>query len=847
MRRDLGFLGAATAATIAVLVLAGALFEIEVLQDFGGARAMLPVGALAILTAAAGLARWRALGAPLVLGGVVALAGLLPSGNEIPVNAAVCVVLIGAALLALDRRPSFADGCALVAAVIAGLALIGYLFSVPELQRGLRSSPFTPMALPTAFAILALSAGLLAVRREGGLRALWVSDGPGGALLRRLAPVVIVLPVALTFLCLEGQRHGVFGMREGLGLLGACLILIFGALGVMMGGALERNRFRELAIIDATVDAVITLDAGGRVREFNPAAERLFGRRSGDVIGRELAPLVIPPEHREAHRRGLAHAVATGSSSIIGRPVELTALRADGSEFPAEVTISRLLDRGPALFVGHVRDVTERLQGELAARYLASLVESSWDAIVAIGLDGKVTSWNAGAERVYGYARDEAIGRPISEVIWPPDRWHELESQLALLQAAGTIRTESRHMRRDGAEFPAESTVSAIADASGAFVGLSLIARDITARHELEEQLRQAQKMEAVGQLAGGIAHDFNNLLTVISGYGQLALARIGAGDGAAELGEIERAAERATVLTRQLLAFSRRQMLDPEVLDLSTVARGLTPMLERLIGEDIEVELRSPGALPEVFADAAQIEQVLINLAVNARDAMPEGGRLLIETAASDGFVCLRVTDTGIGIEPEALPHVFEPFYTTKPVGEGTGLGLASVHGAITQSGGHVRVESEPGIGTTFEVYLPVTSGHATAPAAVAGAEPVGGHETILLCEDEEGVRALVELILSGAGYRVLSEARPTAVLARDDPHIDALVTDVIMPEMPGPELARRLQDSRPGLRTLFVSGYARDTVHGRGNLPPGSAFLEKPFDRETLLRTLRELLDRS
>jgi PAS domain S-box-containing protein len=847
MRRDLSFLGAATAATIAVLVLAGALLDVDVLQDFGGARAMLPVGALAILTAAVGLARWRALGAPLVFGGGVALAGLLPNGNDIPVNAAVCVVLVGAALLALDRRPSFADGCALVAAVIAGLALIGYLFSVPELQRGLRSSPFTPMALPTAFAILALSAGLLAARSKGGLRALWVSDGPGGALFRRLAPVVIVLPVALTFLCLEGQRHGLFGAREGLGLLGACLILIFGTLGVMMGGALERNRHRELAIIDATVDAVITLDAGGRVREFNPAAERLFGRRSGDVIGRELAPLVIPPEHREAHRRGLARAVETGSSSIIGRPVELTALHADGSEFPAEVTISRLLDRGPALFVGHVRDISARLAGERAARHLATLVESSAEAILAMGPDRKVTTWNAAAERVYGYTREEAIGRTFSELIVPPESHENGQAAFARLHELGSITAEVSHMRRDGSRFPAEVTASVISDGSGAIAGVSLIARDVTERHHLEDQLRQAQKMEAVGQLAGGIAHDFNNLLTVISGYGQLALARVGGGPGSLELGEIERAAERATVLTRQLLAFSRRQMLDPEVLDLSAVARGLAPMLERLIGEDIEVQLRSPGSLPEVFADAAQIEQVLINLAVNARDAMPEGGRLLIETGADDGFVCLSVTDTGTGIEPDALAHVFEPFYTTKPVGEGTGLGLASVHGAITQSGGHVRVESEPGIGTTFQVYLPVTSGHAPAPAAATGAEPLGGHETILLCEDEEGVRALVELILSGAGYRVLSEARPTAVLARDDPHIDALVTDVIMPEMPGPELARRLQDTRPGLRTLFVSGYARDTVHGRGALPPGSAFLEKPFDRETLLRTLRELLDRS
>jgi two-component system cell cycle sensor histidine kinase/response regulator CckA len=842
-----GVLAAACAATIAALVLLGAMLDADWLQSFGGSRPMLPIGALAVIGAAAGIARWRILGVPLALGGAAAFAQLLPGDADIPVNAGACLALVGVALLTLDRRPGVAEACALLVAVISGLALLGYLFGVPELQRGLRTSPLTPMALPTALAMLALSAGLLSARAQGGLTALVSSDGPGGALVRRLAPAAIVLPVALAYLALEGQRQDLFGTREGLALLGAGLILIFGALVVMTGGELERTRRRELAIIDATVDAVIILDARGHVREFNAAAEHMFGRRCEDVIGRELAPLVVPPAHRDAHRRGLARAIATGSSSIIGRPVELTALRADGTEFPAEVTISRLTRDGPALFVGNVRDITERLHSERAARHLTTLVESSAEAIVAVGPDQNVMSWNAGAEQIYGYTRAEAVGRPLADLILPPDRRASTQTLLTRLQAARSITSEVQHMRRDGSVFPAEATASVISDASGALAGISLIARDITARHELEDQLRQAQKMEAVGQLAGGIAHDFNNLLTVISGYGQLALAQVGAGPGAGELGEIGRAAERATILTRQLLAFSRRQMLDPVVLDLGEVTRGLAPMLERLIGEDIEVELRSADRLPEVLADATQIEQVVINLAVNARDAMPDGGKLLIETRAAEDFVCLSVTDTGTGIEPDALGHVFEPFYTTKPVGEGTGLGLASVHGAITQSGGHVRVESELGQGTSFQVFLPVTADQGAPATASTSAEPQGGDETILLCEDEAGVRALVELVLSTAGYRVLSEARPNDVLARLDGHIDALVTDVIMPDMPGPELARRLQAARPGLRTLFVSGYAPDTVHGRGSLPPGSAFLEKPFDRETLLRTLRELLDRA
>jgi CheY-like chemotaxis protein/anti-sigma regulatory factor (Ser/Thr protein kinase) len=355
--------------------------------------------------------------------------------------------------------------------------------------------------------------------------------------------------------------------------------------------------------------------------------------------------------------------------------------------------------------------------------------------------------------------------------------------------------------------------------------------------------------MEAVGQLAGGVAHDFNNLLTVISGYGRLALRRIGAGPGAQELHEVERATERATQLTRQLLAFSRQQVLDPVVLDVNEVVEGLMPMLDRLIGDDVAVAVLAESELPAVRADRAQVEQVIINLAINARDAMPAGGTLTIETRRDADDICIAVTDTGVGISRELAERVFEPFFTTKETGQGTGLGLATVHGIVTQSGGRVTLYSEPGLGTTFRVYLPATGDVEVAAEGngQVGPDAFAGSEAILVCEDEEGVRRLIEVILTTEGYRVLSTAGPREALevAASDATIDALVSDVIMPDMSGPDLAQRLKTLRPGLRTLFISGYTAETVRGRGRLPLGSAFLEKPFDQASLLRALRALLD--
>ena len=471
---------------------------------------------------------------------------------------------------------------------------------------------------------------------------------------------------------------------------------------------------------------------------------------------------------------------------------------------------------------------------------LGAVLDAAMDAIVVVDSDRRFVSANAVAAVLYRTPVEQLIGKRLDDFMGS----ERAERDFRIFLERGRVEGiwEGDH--------GGEHRVLDIRGQAEFRPGLHLfVLRDISGRRKLEEQLRQAQKMEAIGQLAGGVAHDFNNLLTVISGYGRLAQRRIGDGPGADELSEVERATERATQLTRQLLAFSRQQVMDPVTLDLNEVMSGLLPMLDRLIGEDVSVAVLPADGLPAVRADRAQVEQVIINLAINARDAMPTGGTLTIETAVDDEHVRLAVTDTGVGMTREVTERIFEPFFTTKGPSQGTGLGLATVHGIVTQSGGQVTVYSEPGLGSTFRVYLPAADAR-QEEAGVAernGGERLAGTESILVCEDEEGVRRLIELILTTEGYHVTTTSEPRHALehAASGAPFDALVSDVIMPGMSGPDLANRLKRLRPGLRTLFISGYTAETVRGRGNLPLGSAFLEKPFDQASLLRALRALLD--
>ncbi len=490
------------------------------------------------------------------------------------------------------------------------------------------------------------------------------------------------------------------------------------------------------------------------------------------------------------------------------------------------------------------------------------LMDQAQDAIFLVDAGGVVQEVNRRAEELLGQPAAEVVGRPYEQ--WVPAA--DLDRQRAQFQkllADGFVRTDNANVRRaDGRPVCVDYSASLV-EVGGERVVLAIL-HDVTDRNRLEEQLRQSQKMEAVGQLAGGVAHDFNNLLTIISGYSDVLLGRLAPDDPARGMvQEIGKAGERAALLTRQLLLFSRKAVVERRVLDLNALVADTGTMLQRLIGEDMAIVTTLDPALCRVKGDAGQIEQILMNLAVNARDAMPQGGRLSIEThnvevgegdavhpgVAPGRYVLLAVGDTGCGMSEATKAHIFEPFFTTKEQGKGTGLGLATVFGIVRQGGGHIAVSSEVGRGTTFRIYLQavevrVPSGE---PAPVRGVVR-HGDETILLVEDEAAVRGITRLALRAHGYTVLEAANGREALAVCERHagpIHLVVTDVVMPEMGGREVAERLAALRPGMRVLFLSGYTDDAVVRHGISQASVAFLQKPFTPPALAAKAREVLD--
>jgi PAS domain S-box-containing protein len=491
-------------------------------------------------------------------------------------------------------------------------------------------------------------------------------------------------------------------------------------------------------------------------------------------------------------------------------------------------------------------------------------LSSIGEGVIATDKDGRITFFNPVAETLTGWPVAEARGKPVAEVMRLVHEGSREPLENPLIQALRDrimVNAGERTLliSRNDADVPVEHSAAPVRDDLGEVRGGIVVFRDISARRNLEEQLTHSQKMDAVGRLAGGVAGDFNNVLTVITGYAELLRSELPATHSLRRfVDEIIYAGERAAALTRHLLAFSRGTSVQPRVLDLNGVVSGMEPMLRRLLGQNIDLILLPGPSLGRVRADPAQVEQVIVNLATNARDAMPSGGKLVIETANVDledassskklgvkpgSYVMLAISDTGIGMDQETRSRLFEPFFTTKPPGKGSGLGLATVYGTIKQSDGHVTVYSQPGCGTIFEIYLPRVREAAVQPRV---ASPRGS-ETILLVDDEEGVRKLVYAVLKSNGYDVLEASDGRAALAAYEKNahkVDMVLTDVVMPQMNGFELGRELGGRAPGLKILYMSGY-RDNPIGASTGEAPRAFLQKPFTPDALLSKVREVLD--
>jgi PAS domain S-box-containing protein len=607
--------------------------------------------------------------------------------------------------------------------------------------------------------------------------------------------------------------------------------------------------------------AVITRASDGTVLAVNQALEEVTGYKPSQVLGRSVLALKWwpDPETRnryleELQQKGSIHNYPTQLPDAQGRLRDVL-LAAHQVQLGGERCIVTI-----ALDVTPILEAQRRLDAQEEQERL--VLQEASDAIFLADEQGTLLEVNPAGSTLLGYEREEMLGKNFASFV-PSD---ELERQpliLPRLQPGTEPQIVRRRLRRkDGSEVAVEINARRLSD--GRIAG---IFRDLTQRAALEAQIREAQKLEAIGRLAGGIAHDFNNLLTVIISTTQLLLESLEDETLKQDAQEILDAANRAATLTRQLLAFSRRQAIHPEILDPNQVLRNTEKLLRRVIGEEIELspELNSGW---HIYIDPGQLDQVIMNLVVNARDAMPRGGRLTLSTSdvsvsaahpahrsgvPEGDYVLITVRDTGVGMTPEILEHIFEPFFTTKPAGQGTGLGLATVYGIVAQNGGQIRVESEPGKGTAFYLYLPRAEApteqlHSPAKAEGWRDRPAGRGETIVIVEDDPGVRSTVRTVLRRAGYRVLEFGSPKEaldILKRETPEVDLLVSDVIMPGIRGPELHRQITQLYPNLPVLYLSGYPGDPTSGEPLLPPEAPVVGKPFHPGTLVKTVRPILE--
>jgi len=660
--------------------------------------------------------------------------------------------------------------------------------------------------------------------------------------------------------------------------------------------------FRDL--LDAAPDAMIVINSEGQIVLVNTQAEKLFGYKRDELLHQRLE-MLVPHRFRKQHHGHRDQYFSQPRVRPMESGVELVGMRKDGSEFPADITLSPIEMEDGIVVVSSIRDITERKANEEIARQNAEmkikmakenaelvaakkelqiiaereqaaealrrsqartrrLVESNIIGIATGDLNGKLIDVNDAFLKMLGFTRKEFLsGQMRWDTLTPPEYHQSDHLAVEKLTSTGMAPPwEKEFLRKDGTRVSVLIGVATLESESGEIEAISFVL-DISDRKRLEQQLRQAQKMEAVGQLAGGIAHDFNNLLAVIIGYGEIIEERLDDSDPlSTKAGQITAAGKRAAALTRQLLAFSRQQVLEPKILDLNTVVADTTRMLQRLIGEDVELVTIAGPALVRVKADRGQIEQVIMNLAVNGRDAMPQGGKLMISTAnavmdevyvrqhpgaVAGPYVLLTVSDTGCGMDQQTQAHIFEPFFTTKGPGKGTGLGLATVYGVVKQSGGYVSVYSEVGRGTSFKIYLPRTDEPQLSVSANLATEAERGWETILLVEDAQPVRELASELLESNGYKVLQAANGADAVRLAEKYqepIQLLLSDVVMPGLDGRKLADHMVRTHPGIKVLYMSGFTDDAIIHHGVLDSGVALLEKPFTKASLLRKVREIL---
>ncbi len=638
------------------------------------------------------------------------------------------------------------------------------------------------------------------------------------------------------------------------------------------------------SLLESIPDAIVAVDQRGTIVQVNSQTERMFGYSHQELIGQSI-DLLVPERLRKQHHHHRADFAEQPKIRRMGAGLDLHGRRRDGSEFPVEISLSPITNHKGMLVLSAIRDISDRkkIEEELRRAHeelsirsnqqifdyrtrLAAIVDSSQDAIIGKDLEGTVTAWNKGAEHIYGYTAEDMIGQPISRIV-PDDRPNEIPEILQKIRRGESVQHyESIRIAKDGRRLNISLSVSPIRDTQGNIVGASAIGRNITEQKRAEDQLRQSQKMEAVGRLAGGVAHDFNNVLGIIAACTEFLRDRTDSSSPNTQyVDNIRKAAERGASLTRQLLVFSRKQVVQPRVLDLNERLKEVTKLVRPLMGDDVEIVVlpKSPTAFVE--ADPGQLDQIVLNLAVNARDAMPRGGKLILETSTIDfdesfarlhypmsagKYVMLAVSDTGVGMDEITLQRIFEPFFTTKEIGKGTGLGLATVYGIIKQAGGHIWVYSEPGRGTTFKIYLPsVQDKVGVAPEPLPEAVlPAREDATVLLVEDDEMFAGLTRQMLEEHGYNVLLATDGGSALeaVNTNGSIDLVLTDVVMRGMSGPELVTRLRQSHPAAKVVYMSGYTGELIADRDVLHSGITLLEKPFTRVSLLQAVHAALDK-